>query len=101
MNKLFSSLFAAAKAAQPEKKVATVQEETIATWNLFNKAKGEDFEQRIENEIARLKGIALRRKGNLMLAFWGQHVSDGHKSSPATVASSSSAVCYKMLHQEW
>ena len=58
-NSLYTSLFAAAKAAQPEKKVATVQQETVAKWNLLKK--GEDFQKTVENEIGRLKGIALRR----------------------------------------
>ena len=66
MNNLFTRLFAVAKAAQPEKKAATVQQETVALWNRLKK--GEDFEKTVENEIGRLKGIALRRKGKL-LAF--------------------------------
>ena len=55
MNKLFTSLFAAAKAANPEKKIATVQEETVRLWNQFKKE--ENFEQNVEKEITRLKGI--------------------------------------------
>lgn len=88
MNKLFTSLFAAAKAANPEKKIATVQEETVRLWNQFKKE--ENFEQNVEKEITRLKGIALRRKGSL-LAFWGRHVSDNSSSSATSSSPSTSS----------